>query len=127
MKTCKKCNEPKGLFNFSAHPTTKDKLQSYCKACAKKATQDFLGRNPGYHRNRSYGLSEGEYEALAIKQGHRCAICDTIMSKPNVDHDHKTKAVRGLLCWHCNVGLGHFFDNRQLLERAMGYLQSHGN
>ena len=127
MKTCKKCNESKDLFDFSSHPTTKDKLQSYCKSCAKKATQDFLGRNPGYHRNRSYGLSEGEYKALAIKQDHRCAICDTTMVRPNVDHDHKTKAVRGLLCWHCNVGLGHFFDDRQLLGRAMGYLERHGN
>jgi hypothetical protein len=127
MKICKKCNEPKGLFDFSSHPTTKDRLQAYCKPCARLASKEHAQRNPGRNRRQKYGLHQDDYEAMLLKQGFRCAICDMIMAKPNVDHDHKTKAVRGLLCWHCNVGLGHFFDNRQLLERAMGYLQSHGD
>ena len=127
MKICKKCNEPKGLFDFSAHPTTKDRLQTYCKPCAKLAFREYTQRNPGRNRRQKYGLHQDDYEALLRKQDHQCAICDTTMVRPNVDHDHKTKAVRGLLCRHCNLGLGHFFDNRQLLSKAAQYLAFHGN
>lgn len=127
MKICKKCNEPKGLFDFSAHPTTKDRLQAYCKPCNSVACKEFAQRNPGRKRKQRYGLHQEDYEALLLKQGFRCAICDMIMARPNVDHDHKTKAVRGLLCRHCNLGLGHFFDNRQLLSKAAQYLAFHGN
>lgn len=50
-----------------------------------------------------------------------CAICDS--AEPLVvDHDHKTGAIRGMLCNHCNRGLGHFKDDPILLELAANYL-----
>ena len=39
-----------------------------------------------------------------------------------IDHDHESGEVRGLLCRYCNVGLGKFSDEVQLLVKAASYL-----
>lgn len=40
-----------------------------------------------------------------------------------VDHDHTTGKVRGLLCNACNKGLGFFKDSKELLDKAIKWLQ----
>ena len=44
-------------------------------------------------------------------------------NKPNIDHCHKTNKIRGLLCHHCNIGLGNFNDNVVNLQLAIKYLE----
>lgn len=71
-----------------------------------------------------YGITFEEFSIMLKAQGHRCAICKKRFRKiPNVDHDHKTKIVRGLLCGTCNIGLGMFKDSSVFLESASGYLR----
>jgi hypothetical protein len=43
-----------------------------------------------------------------------------------VDHNHKTGAVRGLLCCKCNFILGHADDDVGILRRAISYLTLYG-
>lgn len=46
----------------------------------------------------------GQYDALAQTQGGVCAICGRPPGtrKLDIDHDHKTMRLRGLLCHRCN-------------------------
>ena len=53
-----------------------------------------------------------------------CAICKAAPSV-HVDHDHATGAVRALLCFNCNGGLGQFKDDPELLHAAAYYVQFH--
>lgn len=75
-----------------------------------------------------YGITEDDYNELFMNQGGRCAICSSDYSgssrNMDVDHDHNTGQVRGLLCNNCNRGLGHFQDSSELLVKAACYLQS---
>lgn len=67
-------------------------------------------REPGTRaRCTRYGITLGHFMRLAAQQDGRCAICSTefpSIRKMNIDHDHYTEKVRGLLCTPCNTGLG---------------------
>ena len=71
-----------------------------------------------------YDFSVSEFNAMAEKQDWRCAICME-RKKLQVDHNHVTKKVRGLLCRGCNPGLGHFEEDPVRCERAAVYLRQH--
>jgi hypothetical protein len=74
---------------------------------------------------REFGITVDDYEVLFKKQNGRCAICRGKPLKNKnlcIDHCHETGAIRGLLCFNCNTGLGHFRDNMNLLNSAQKYL-----
>jgi hypothetical protein len=83
------------------------------------------------HLRKKYGMSVEAWEAMFVSQGGLCAICDDFLSFGKsgacVDHDHRTGAVRGLLCTECNLGLGKFKDSLWHLERAAKYLAAKGS
>lgn len=76
---------------------------------------------------RTYGISLAEYDAMLEKQGGGCAICGKTVDvggrRLPIDHCHETAKVRGILCSHCNQGIGHFFDSPDLLMQAATYLK----
>lgn len=75
-----------------------------------------------------YGLTLEAFDALLVQQQGRCDICAEPMAgktDPHVDHCHTTKAVRSLLCMHCNRLLGGARDNAEILVSALDYLTRH--
>jgi len=60
---------------------------------------------------------------LEMQQG-MCAICQ-VEPAAHVDHDHDTGAVRELLCFNCNGGLGQFKDQPDVLRAAADYVERH--
>lgn len=55
---------------------------------------------------RKYGITLERYNEILKSQNYCCAICDRneteFTNKLAVDHNHKSKNIRGLLCFHCN-------------------------
>lgn len=83
---------------------------------------------PGYHRARylwaQYEITPQDVRDLLVVQNFQCAIClDPIGEETcRMDHNHQTTQRRGLLCHHCNVGIGHFREDVEILKRAITYL-----
>ena len=81
-----------------------------------------------YHRMKHlYGITRQEIECMLKESKNKCRICGISISisgenRLAIDHDHKTRKVRGLLCSLCNTGLGMFKDNPEILKSAIEYL-----
>lgn len=104
--------------------------------------REYRKENPGVIRATNfrvlYGLKLADYQRMYVEQRGVCAICEqaeTARSKWNpdgeakwlsVDHNHTTKAVRGLLCSACNHMLGHSRDDAATLRAAADYLDRYG-
>ncbi len=97
---------------------------------AKMRTKGAAG---GWLHNRlrkKFGIGLDEYYAMHEAQGGKCKLCGreemTRQRRLAVDHCHTTGKVRGLLCHHCNTGLGNFNDSVELLHKAVAYLRETG-
>lgn len=108
-----------------------------CKQCYVRKWQNENPEKTKAHRAKAWrkwyeitkkstytrvGLTAIAYTELLEKQSGLCSICLAPLIKPNVDHCHKTNRVRGLLCNQCNLGLGHFKDDANVLKRAAEYI-----
>lgn len=121
MLTCTRCKaeKPETREFFPPHNKKLNGLDSWCRVC--RAT----------YRNE---INRGKFRSVisdeALKEIKtsvtQCVICGS--DEPLVvDHDHRTGEVRGMLCSHCNRGLGHFRDDPMLLEFAVLYLYANAD
>ncbi len=132
---CERCNPGLGALHETR---TLARAVSYLQAGASAARvamatacDSLPGSNSERARDRQlrrrYGITFGQMGSLLRAQHDCCAICERPFDdkeyKPrNVDHDHRTGEVRGILCGHCNRGLGLFRDDGVLLRAAIAYL-----
>jgi hypothetical protein len=70
-----------------------------------------------------YHLTRFEFDNILKSQSGLCAICNEKLTKPHIDHDHKTGKVRGLLCGNCNRAIGMLKDDYRLAINAANYLK----
>lgn len=99
----------------------------------KQANKNWKKSNPEqnkrlrrrYDLKRLYKLTEAEYKAL-LNSTPNCPGCGKEFSddmRPDIDHDHNTGRVRGLLCHLCNLTLGSAGDNPAILKALAEYLE----
>ena len=125
MKQCIQCDTEKQEEEFQTCGPHRVKMR-LCKTCYQ-SNRKTGNKSPWSDRDKKfferYGLDVKSYNELGNKQGNSCLICKK-SEKLFVDHCHGSNVVRGLLCNHCNLGLGHFYDNIDLLEQAILYLNN---
>ena len=133
-RLCYKCNTRKQytVEYFPLDHRRPGELKGTCRLCLNTAVKRAMV-------SRRYGITLAELDGLIASQNGACAICkepftehvrgfQNVTSRPHVDHCHKTGRVRGALCHHCNVLLGHAKDSTDLLETAIRYLRcAHAN
>lgn len=145
IKNPKKLKEHASLYNKRHRKTINEKLKIWQKNNRKKTNKYFIKwgkKNPELlemkklrqrAKARGVNLSFDKYKELLKNQNNRCAICgkEEITRHPksktrfilSIDHCHKTKMVRGLLCKKCNTAIGMLSDDKYLVEKALNYLK----
>lgn len=152
-KTCSKCLHSKVVAEFYRNRSSPDGYRADCKACLRVNTTEkklaqrehSLAKMKAYdvenadrlkssRLKKNYNITLEDYVNMFEEQDGACKLC--CKKSPNllhIDHDHSCcpkkgsscgKCIRGLLCGNCNVGLGNFQDDIQLLQRAIEYLRA---
>ena len=139
MRVCIKCHVEQPIEVFGRH-SRNGKPLNRCRSCRAEYQRAYQknrwDNEPGFKerlsaRNKKnkwlarYGMTPDETAAMLVSQGGVCVICRRVPVKPSVDHDHTTGAVRSILCAPCNIALGLFGDNKQVLVNAARYIQTH--
>lgn len=126
-KHCSICDKTKP---FEAFYYSRGVYTSICRRCHDKCHS----KNHAERRMlREFGLTPDVHRETLKNQNNRCAICkkkETVklfgkVKALHVDHCHRTNGFRGLLCSECNMGLGKFKDNPDLLRIAAAYLEAY--
>jgi hypothetical protein len=95
-----------------------------------KYPERVISSHKRYNLNKQYGITLEQYNELVLKQNNLCAICkqpETVILRGkqaclSVDHCHKTKKIRALLCQNCNRALGMLKENYERFTNAILYL-----
>jgi hypothetical protein len=139
-KSCNKCGIVKPISDYYVRKKGSKGQNLYhgqCKKCLnafnlKKyygATEEQVLKrkenNLRTHLNRKYGLTLENFSAMILKQNNKCKICSFDMKDdPQVDHNHITSNVRGLLCRSCNMSLGLLKENTETLYKMISYINN---
>lgn len=109
-----------------------------CKGCQAQFNIDIKQRGYCSSKCRSihtnYKINIIQYKELLEKQNNKCAICNIEFDSNckkykqiNIDHNHKTLKVRGILCSPCNRSLGLLKEDIKILESMINYIKKQNN
>ena len=112
LNWCIRCREWRPAERFNIDRSRMSGLQQYCRDC-----------NRVRHIEQRYKLPNNV--AAKLRAVDVCAICGRSGVAMEVDHDHATGKVRGVLCSRCNGALGQFCDDILLLQKAIAYVENH--
>ncbi len=135
---CKECRNAAARKRSQDDPNFREKERLRGKEKYKKRKPQHLAiTNRYYHENlpyrkdlhlrNQYGITMEDKIRMRESQKNCCGICHQEFPDDKsayVDHCHTTGKVRGLLCRACNSILGFSRDSVEILQNAVGYLNS---
>lgn len=120
----RKSKEEMKIYKANYYQFNKEKIKNQ-----RKNTIPTKNKVKQYNFKYWYGISLDYYNELLKQQNYSCLICGRKHNENNkklhIDHNHKTNHVRGLLCFKCNIALGHFNDDIKLLKSAISYMENY--
>jgi protein-arginine kinase activator protein McsA len=134
---CNKCKVTKPKSEFFKESSCKRGYRYTCKECDAPRFKKYREENKKsvastrlrWSRKTKYNFPQELYDERLNDQGGVCAICGTDnpggRGQFHADHNHSTNKPRGVLCHNCNVALGNFKDNPELLQKAIVYLNKY--
>lgn len=127
-RVCEDCYKRKAGYCAPCEAAYREKNRLRYRARDRIRNERRRRDNPEYIKSKilqtRYGISLEERNGMELTQEGKCLICKESSKRLVVDHCHTTGKVRGLLCDHCNTGLGSFRDSPELLLAAAKYLKS---
>lgn len=136
---CKVCQQ---VYSSKYYKSNKDKSDARSskwrrdnveksRAIGRKAYYKDAIRQRARILKKYYGLTLDKFNEMLKAQNDSCAICEVKQSVIGkslcVDHDHKSGAVRGLLCGPCNNSLGLLKESPSALFNAINYLNKYNS
>lgn len=120
-------NKTYGDPNKVRHPWREDRSCSVPKCLEEHEAKGFCRKH--YMVIKKFNIDPKQYIAKVVNQKGLCAICNQECSHGkmlSLDHDHHTGEFRDLLCASCNLSLGGFKDDPEILLSALKYLKKWG-
>jgi hypothetical protein len=102
----------------------KIKIDKYRKKYNNEHTNDRIN----YKLIHNYGITLNEKQNILKQQNYKCLVCNKNLKNINtryihIDHNHKTKKIRGILCQTCNLALGLLKENPAIIYRLFQYVK----
>lgn len=98
-------------------------LRVYMKKWRRDNPEKVKAMERRRHLKQLYSVTPEKIDEMFSLQKGKCALCgEDLQRKFNIDHDHKTGLIRGLIHFSCNLLLGHAKDRIDILEKAILYL-----
>lgn len=131
-KKCHVCGQLKAASDFNLSQGSPDGRVARCRPCENAAREKRLSHLSVNERSRlrrnvayktMYRVTIEQVDAMLAAQDGKCGICGRVLDRVYVDHCHKTKRVRGILCCRCNTRLQSVEDSAFLI-RSLAYLSA---
>jgi DNA-directed RNA polymerase subunit RPC12/RpoP len=133
-KKCSRCKIEKDIKSFNKSKNAPLGIHNQCRECIKlwkpSETQlkKYREKIKNWNRFKYSGFTQEDFNAKFAEQNYCCAICGTDESGAvdwHADHNHISKAKRGILCHKCNTGIGLLKDSPDILKKAIMYLEKY--
>jgi hypothetical protein len=123
-------------YCVNGHEFTQENTYYYPYGRRRKRACKTCKCNPAKKRQqhlKPLGWTTEMFDLVFAEQKGKCAICKVELTPTDgkrnghmacADHEHIVPPKpRGILCSHCNIGIGNLQDSPEILEAAAAYLR----